>query len=813
MVHQVLDGRYQIVQLIETGAYGNTYLAKDIHRPGEPLCFVKRLCPEEGNPQFTESARRLLAKEARILEKLGIHEQIPQLYAYFCENSDFFLIQSFVSGHCFRDEFIPGKPFSEEQVIPVLKSILEILKFIHQRDIIHGDIKPDNFIRRDTDYKLVLIDFISAQEINSELVQPLSGVRVGTLEYMALEQFQYQPRFNSDLYSLGMMMIQALTGLPTEELPKLHQNRIDYTQIVWRHLTVCSLNFAEIIDKMVEDNFYQRYQSAEEVLLDLEKLRQGITLTPISRDKNPLETYRQEVEKLASYRGEISVVGRTILDELRLNLGLSLEEIEGIEDQVLNPYRKYKEKVKRYEDALIQSMKQEYPFLANTRQELKELQRILSLNDDDIRWIEKRVLPQSLWKKCQSFGEGLSQKYFSTQRVFLQENFSKIWLNSSPDHSPLISPKLTPQKWMLLNRYIWVIFVLIFLGILGLIYQDLKRKYEEKILVFFRERNYQDCLNFSQTPSFFNQLPEIENLRKRCQDGLRWKNVESRDLGQLSQGIGAISFHPQGSILATGSQEGIINLWEINTRTIQKTLEGDGSIIWSLIFNSQGTQLIAGTQDWRILIWDLEEGNLIRTLEHQSTIWGLALSADGKILVSGSGDKTVKVWDLATGELRYTLPHFDSVYAVVLSPDGRTLVTGSRDQTLKIWNLETGQLQLTIPAHTQAIRSLALSPDGKLIISGSYDATLKIWDLKSGNLIRILRGHQAEVVSIAVSPDQKFIASGSRDKTIKIWELKTGELLNTLTGHTDEVYTLAFSPDHRTLASGGKDKTVKLWRQ
>jgi serine/threonine protein kinase len=145
MVSQLLDGRYQIIEVIETGEFGQTYLAKDIRRPGEPQCFVKHLRPGTTEPKLINTTRRLFQKEAEVLEKLGQHDQIPQLFAYFEENEEFFLVESFVAGHSLSTEIVPGKPLTEEKTIALLKELLEILVFVHGQGVIHRDIKPGKF--------------------------------------------------------------------------------------------------------------------------------------------------------------------------------------------------------------------------------------------------------------------------------------------------------------------------------------------------------------------------------------------------------------------------------------------------------------------------------------------------------------------------------------------------------------------------------------------------------------------------------------------------------------------------------------------
>ena len=156
---KLLGGRYQVVEVLANGGFGQTYVAQDMHRPGNPRCVVKHLQPASVNSKFLHNARRLFQTEAEILEQLGNHDQIPRLLAYFEEHQEFYLVQEFVQGHTLTKELLPGDRWEESKVYQLLQEVLEILVFVHAHAAIHRDIKPDNLIRRIADGKLVLVDF------------------------------------------------------------------------------------------------------------------------------------------------------------------------------------------------------------------------------------------------------------------------------------------------------------------------------------------------------------------------------------------------------------------------------------------------------------------------------------------------------------------------------------------------------------------------------------------------------------------------------------------------------------------------------
>jgi serine/threonine protein kinase len=270
MLGTVLAGRYQVRQILGGGGFGQTYIALDTHRPGYPKCVVKHFQPVTHNPGFMETARRLFTSEAETLEKLGYHDQIPRLLAYFEENQEFFLVQEFIEGHPLKIEMPPEQPWSEGKVILLLQQILDILKFIHLHKVIHRDIKPDNIIRRLHDNKLVLIDFGAVKQVQTQMITPTQTeitVAVGTPGYMSIEQVRGKPRPNSDIYSLGIVAIQALTGLHPREL----EDDPLTGEIVWQHRTKISSELANVLSKMVLNKSKERYQSATEILTDLQQ--------------------------------------------------------------------------------------------------------------------------------------------------------------------------------------------------------------------------------------------------------------------------------------------------------------------------------------------------------------------------------------------------------------------------------------------------------------------------------------------------------------------------------------------------------------
>ncbi|NES06505.1 MAG: hypothetical protein F6K22_29030 [Okeania sp. SIO2F4] len=271
-----------------------------------------------------------------------------------------------------------------------------------------------------------------------------------------------------------------------------------------------------------------------------------------------------------------------------------------------------------------------------------------------------------------------------------------------------------------------------------------------------------------------------------------------------------VSFSPDGQTLASGSTDKTIKLWNLETGEEIGTLQTHTKWLNSLSFSPDGQTLAFDSRDRTIKLWNLKTGK-VRTLQgHDSSVNSLSFSPDGQTLASGSYDKTIKLWNLETGEVRTLQGHDYSVDSVSFSPDGQTLASGSRDKTIKLWNLETGKVIRTLQGHTSMVTSVSFSPDGQTLASGSWDNTIKLWNLETGWGIRTLQGHTSMVTSVSFSPDGQTLASASYDKTIKLWD-PTEEVIRTLQGHTRIVNSVSFSPDGQTLASGSSDNTIKLW--
>ena len=293
--------------------------------------------------------------------------------------------------------------------------------------------------------------------------------------------------------------------------------------------------------------------------------------------------------------------------------------------------------------------------------------------------------------------------------------------------------------------------------------------------------------------------------------------------------IRAVAFSPTCEFFATGSDDQTIRLWNLKAslndrnargRCIGESLKGHTKWIWSLAFSPDGTLLASGSADHIVKLWDVSDvkkPKFLRDLKgHKNEVLSISFSADGQFIASGSADKTVKLWNVKMRKCTQTLKgHTDGVESVSFSKDGRYLASGSKDATIKIWDLEKDEKDKcikTFDEHQKQVKSVCFSPlSEELLVSGSSDSNIMLWNVNKLEYIKTLEGHTDIIESVGFSHDGLMIASGGEDREIRLWSVSEQQCLRTLRGFTNWIWSVAFSPDDRNLASANGDWTVRLW--
>ena len=269
--------------------------------------------------------------------------------------------------------------------------------------------------------------------------------------------------------------------------------------------------------------------------------------------------------------------------------------------------------------------------------------------------------------------------------------------------------------------------------------------------------------------------------------------------------IRSVCFSPDGKLLATGAEDKLIRIWDIEKKKIVMILKGHGQDIYSLDYFPSGNKLVSGSGDKTVKIWDLTTGQCTFTLSIEDGVTTVAVSPGiGKYIAAGSLDRTVRVWDSETGFLVERLDsenelnngHKDSVYSVVFTRDGRGVISGSLDRSVKLWNLpsmnstttnttqDSSNCEVTYMGHKDFVLSLTTSEDDQYILSGSKDRGVIFWDTQSGNSLLMLQGHRNSVISVTMAnnhplgDDYHVFATGSGDCKARIWKYRKVETVD-----------------------------------
>jgi WD40 repeat protein len=520
--------------------------------------------------------------------------------------------------------------------------------------------------------------------------------------------------------------------------------------------------------------------------IDVKKVESSIVFQIETYQIN-LRQYEQQFADATEQEYPLRDVTRSKLQQSQQALNLDDKDVAPIENLITTSTEEHLQKIQQYEQVFADSIKFEYPIRESTRDELRRLQQVLELRDEEIAQIEE-VASNQCENESISIPETKIQQNTSqdknTEDFFERENVLKKY--------NLGFTKSATKKERYYHRNQWIIgtVAVSFLIILG------------KSFLTNNER----LLNQGES-----SVPIATPI---AQDSTAKSKFSHTQL------VSSLTFSSNGKILASGSWDSNVKVWNLL----------NGELIYNLPASSWSVQSVAISPDSKTLangngygpnienetlkIWNLETGKLIRSISVSAKIRAVAFSSDGKIIISGCEDNTIKLFNSNDGKLMQTLSgHTGIVTSVAVSSDGKNLVSGSLDKTVKLWNLKTGELIRTFSGHAGGILSVAMNHDNKLIVSGGSDRTIKAWDLMTGKLVRTFSGHSSTVTSVAISYDGQSLISGSdsSDRSIKVWNLNTGESIHTLIGDTDEVTAIAVTSDSNIFASGGRDAKVKIW--
>ncbi len=304
------------------------------------------------------------------------------------------------------------------------------------------------------------------------------------------------------------------------------------------------------------------------------------------------------------------------------------------------------------------------------------------------------------------------------------------------------------------------------------------------------------------------------NLLQPIISGVRERN---RLEGYHNDEIVDVSFSPDGSLIASASQDRTVRLWTKEGKALDNKTLKHGNRVWGVDFNPLSQIVATSSEDGIVRLWQVSDSSLKQELQppREQRNGKLALrvnfSLNGQMIASANFDNTVRVWQLSTKQVLKTFRHDAEVNSVSFSPNSKEIASASSDRTVRLWSLSSDNVQplQIFRGHTDEVFSVSFSPDRQYIASGSRDRTIRIWNLLSKEPPKVLEKHRDMVYSVSFSPDGQYIASGSKDGTVKLWS-KEGNPLATFK-HGSPVLSVSFSPTEKIIASAGADRVVKIW--
>ncbi len=623
-----LRGRYRIVQPLGQGGFGKTFLAIDEDRLGT-RCVIKQFSPQIKNTKALDKAVQLFEQEAVRLHELGEHPHIPALLAYFEQEQRLYLVQQFVEGATLAQELTQQGAFNEQKVREVLVRLLPILKFVHDRNVIHRDITPSNIIRRKTDGRLVLIDFGIAKVL-TETPSTQPGTKIGTEGYAPVEQLRNGKAYPaSDLYSLGATCLYLLTQVKPEELYDPLSGRWLWREQLKLRGGGMGERIGQILDRMLKDLVNDRYQTADEVMHDL-RLALSTPVIGASAGKSELSNgkgVQRSIAPAPQPSSEPRLSSPISAPPPPPSLPPSAARSSGIPDKSTQPRK------------CLYTLSGHRSWVVSIAISPDRCTLVSGSLDD-------RIL---IWDLTTGNCIGALAGHSNSVNSLAFSADGRKLISASDDDSIKI--------WLVSS---------------GALLRSLNGHSRDV-----------NSIAVSEDGAFFVSGSEDRSI---CVWHLNTGEIIHSFTG-LSGMVKAVAISPNGQIIASGGLDNQIKLWNLVTGQQIRTLNGHQNSILSIAISPQGDRLVSASKDKTIRIWEPNTGELIQILTgHSDMVNSIAISPDSKTLISGSNDKTIKLWKLETGELSCTLSdHTHAVNAIAISADGKWFASGSSDNTIKVW--------------------------------------------------------------------------------------------------------------------------------
>ena len=762
---------YEIFEELGRGGMAVVYRARQI----KANRFVALKMIRTGSHARKEELQRFRT-EAEALARLQ-HPGIVQIFDVGeYQDKPFFSLELCTEGNL--DRYLTGTPLKARQAAELLLGLSRAVHAAHEAKIIHRDLKPANVLLtpRSLDAQMKsgdshpsleslaakVTDFGLAKKLD-DVGQTHSGMIMGTPSYMSPEQARGNKDVGvrSDVYSLGAILYQCLTGRPPFKaassaetlLQVIHEEPVAPRQMQ----AAVPRDLETVLLKAIDKDPNRRYQSADALADDLRRFLDGEPVA--ARRISPMERWLKWTTRHPA-AAALYVLAPVVLMLALLGGGATWlwqrAETAKTQEQASRSLAEQREKQAEAEREKARSAQKKAESAKRIADVAKEEALAANAKAEKALYFNRVVRAQFEW---------------SNNRV----GQAKRLLNECPK-------QFRDWEWYYLHHLCNTeLFTLE------------GHKFHVKQVAFSPDGNL-------LVSGAGNPAPQL--ILWDTKSGKKLRTIDD-----MKVQLHALCFSPDGKLIARAGF-GSPGLRIFDAESGKPVLSLPGQI--SVCFSPNSKHFVTGAEGKTATVWDVKTGKPLRTIQHSGQVADVAYSPDGKWVASTNGKK-VRIWEAGSGDEKWTLEgHTRGVHHLCFSPNGNRLATASEDQTLKVWDMSTGRELLTIRGHLDRLSDVCFSPDGEIIAGSSSDTTVRLWDSQNGQEIRTYRGHTGTVLGLAYSPDGKQIASASSDGTVKIWDASHAQQSRTCPEIPAGVHGLCFSPDSKRLA-GGEASKVTIW--
>lgn len=772
-VGTTVAGRYRVLRVIGEGGYGLVYEAEQ-SAPVRRRVALKVLKPGMGTRAILarfEAERQALAVMdhpcvAKVLDAGETDRGLP------------FFVMELVKGE-FITTFCDHHRFGIEQRIELMIRVSHAVQHAHSKGVIHRDLKPSNIlVGYDGDGHALpkVIDFGIAKALNQRLSEHTiiteHGQPIGTPEYMSPEQAEMSGTdidTRSDVYSLGVLLYELLTGVRPFDLRRIAAHEIprmirevepakpstrlgmlfsggdseSATRIIGFRRTEARIlkralrrDLDWVIMKCLEKDRERRYDTANALAGELKRYLDG----EVVQAGRPSAVYRFR-KFVRRNKGPVAAT-----------TAVSMALVLGIVGTTIGLLRARDEAARGKLEAIAARSAEAGRVLERDQRAAAE--RMIEYN----RYVAHIQLAHAAFE----------------QRMLRR---TRHRLDACPRQH---------RGW----EWYW-----------------LDARFVGRLSRFDQHTDYPVSVSFS--PDGTRAVSASNDLTARVWDPATGELFHTL-IGHTG-GVRAASFSADGLRIVTGSDDRTARVWDAVTGNALRTLAGHAGSVLSASFSPDGTRIVTASRDRTARVWDTENWRVIHVLDrHDGEITSASFSPNRPVILTTSRDQTAKLWDAVTGEFLRSVDHAGEIGSASFSPDGSRFVTAAADRTAQVWDAATGDRLGILALHSGMVQQACFSPDGSWIVTVA-DGAVRVWDAFTWESLPEIFGLPDRIGSFAISGDGSRIATVSQEKAVQVWETiaegSAGEFIRNL----GRIRSFAFSPDGRKAVTLTHDNTARVW--